>query len=256
MTVPEFSGKVAIVTGAARGLGAAFARSLAQRGAKVALFDLLEKEAKAVASDIVASGGEAEAYAVDVANQAAFRSAVDKVAERFGGIDILINNAGLGTTEDTKGKSWLDWPQSALEKVFAVNMGGTFYGCQAVVPHMRKRGRGKIVNVSSATYWSPIAEAAHYVAAKGGVIGLTRALAKGLGKDAITVNVLVPGLTRTEHMNEHYPEAVFTQFRQSRSIQRDAAPADLVGAMIYLSSPASDFVTGQAFVVDGGHIFD
>lgn len=254
--MPEFSGKVAIVTGAARGLGAEFARALAQRGAAVAVFDVLEQDVKAVAADIVAKGGTAEAFAVDVGSQTAYRAAVDTVAQKFGGIDILINNAGLGTTEDTRGKSWLEWPQSALEKVFAVNMGGTFYGCQAVVPHMRKRGRGKIVNVSSATYWSPIADAAHYVAAKGGVIGLTRALAKGLGKVSITVNALVPGLTRTEIMNQHYPEEVFAQFRQSRSIQRDAAPADLVGTMIYLSSPASDFVTGQAFVVDGGHIFD
>ena len=128
----------------------------------------------------------------------------------------------------------------------AVNMRGCFFGAQAVAPHMMERGWGRIINTSSATFWSPVAEAVHYVAAKGGVIGLTRALSKGLGNHGVTVNTLVPGLTRTEQMDGMYPPEVFEQFARMRSIQRDAVPQDLVGTVLYLCSTASDFVTGQA----------
>ena len=133
-----------------------------------------------------------------------------------------------------------------------MNMRGCFFGAQAVAPHMMERGWGRIINVSSATFWSPVAEAVHYVAAKGGVIGLTRALAKGLGNHGVTVNTLVPGLTRTEQMEGMYPPEVFEQYARMRSIQRDAVPRDIVGTALYLCSTASDFVTGQAFIVDGG----
>jgi NAD(P)-dependent dehydrogenase (short-subunit alcohol dehydrogenase family) len=254
--VHDFSEKVAVVTGAARGLGAAYARALAEKGAGIAVLDILADEADAVAADINAKGGRALAVATDVSDGNSFRAAIAATTQALGPVDILINNAGLGTTEQTQGVPWYDWPVEAWDKVVAVNMRGCFLGAQAVAPTMMEKGWGRIVNVSSATFWSPVVEAAHYVAAKGGVIGLTRALAAGLGEHGVTVNTLVPGLTRTEQMEQMYPAQVFEHYRQLRAIPRDAVPQDLVGAVLYLCSPASDFVTGQAFIVDGGHILD
>ena len=252
----EFSKRVAVVTGAARGLGAAYARALAERGAAVSVLDVLADQAECVAEDIVSKGGRALAVETDVSDRDAFGAAVDATIREFGQVDILINNAGFGTTDQTHGLPWYEWPAEAWDRVVAVNMRGCFFGAQAVAPHMMERGWGRIINVSSATFWSPVAEAVHYVAAKGGVIGLTRALAKGLGNHGVTVNTLVPGLTRTGQMDGMYPPEVFEQYARMRSIQRDAFPQDIVGTALYLCSTASDFVTGQAFIVDGGHIFD
>ena len=254
--VDEFSRRVAVVTGAARGLGAAYARALAERGAAVSLLDVLADQAHGVAEEIVSKGGRALAVETDVSDRNAFGAAVDATIREFGQVDILINNAGFGTTDQTHGLPWYEWPGEAWDRVVAVNMRGCFFGAQAVAPHMMERGWGRIINVSSATFWSPVAEAVHYVAAKGGVIGLTRALAKGLGNHGVTVNTLVPGLTRTGQMDGMYPPEVFEQYARMRSIQRDAFPQDIVGTALYLCSTASDFVTGQAFIVDGGHIFD
>ncbi len=252
----DFSDKVAIVTGAARGLGAAFATGLAEHGAAVALVDRLADQAQDKAAKIKEQGGTAIAVEADVSSRESFGNAVDEAVKVFGRADILINNAGFGTTEATHGVPWYDWPGDAFDAVVAVNLRGCFFGAQAVAPHMMKQGWGRIINVSSATFWSPVAEAVHYVAAKGGIIGFTRALAKGMGQHGVTVNSLVPGLTKTEHMVEMYPPEAFEHFKALRAIPRDAMPQDLVGTVLYLCSPASDFVTGQAFIVDGGHIFD
>ncbi len=244
------------ITGAARGLGAAYARALAERGASVALLDVLAEQAQSVAEEITRQGGRAVALDTDVSDQTSVRAAINAAGGALGPVDILINNAGLGTTDETKGVPWYDWPVDAWDRVIAVNMRGCFLCAQAVAPTMMERGWGRIVNVSSATFWSPVVEAAHYVAAKGGIVGLTRALATGLGQHGVTVNTLVPGLTRTEQMEQMYPAQVFEHYRKLRAIPRDAVPQDLVGAVLYLCSPASDFVTGQAFIVDGGHILD
>ncbi len=252
----DFSNRVAIVTGGARGLGAAFANGLAERGAAVALLDVLGDQAQETAAKIFEQGGTALALEADVSDRESFGDAVAAAIKEFGHVDILINNAGFGTTEETHGVPWYEWSGDAFDQVVAVNMRGCFFGAQAVASHMMERGWGRIVNVSSATFWSPIAEAVHYVAAKGGTIGLTRALAKGFGRHGVTVNSLVPGLTKTEQSAGMYPPEVFEIYKNMRSIPRDAVPRDLVGTVVYLCSPASDFVTGQAFIVDGGHIFD
>lgn len=170
--VDEFSKRVAVVTGAARGLGAAYARALAEQGAAVSVLDVLADQAEGMAEDIVSRGGRALAMETDVADRNAFGAAVDATIREFGQVDILINNAGFGTTDQTHGLLWYEWPGEAWDKVVAVNMRGCFFGAQAVAPHMMERGWGRIINVSSATFWSPVAEAVHYVAAKGGVIGL------------------------------------------------------------------------------------
>lgn len=252
----DLSGKVTIVTGAARGLGAAYARALGGKGAAVTVADVLAEEAGEVANEILSNGGRAIAVETDVSDQDSFRAAVAATKEQFGSVDILINNAAIGTTPQTKDAPWHEWPVEAWDKVMAVNMRGSFLGAQAVAPGMIEKGWGRIVNVSSASFWSPMIEAAHYVASKGGVLGLTRALAAGLGQHGVTVNALVPGLTRTENVEQIYPPEVFERFRAMRAIPRDAAPDDLVGAVLYLCSPASDFVTGQTFIVDGGHVYD
>jgi NAD(P)-dependent dehydrogenase (short-subunit alcohol dehydrogenase family) len=251
-----FGGKVAIVTGAARGIGTAFARALAERGAFVALIDLRSEEAGAVAESITARGGRAIALSADVADKAALAAAFEGIVRRAGRLDILINNVGIGTSAETASTPWWEWSPDAFERVLKVNLGGSFYGAQLAAPIMMGQGWGRIVNIGSATVWAPMAEASHYIASKAGLLGLTRALAAGLGNQGVTVNTLVPGLTRTEQADSLFPAAVFEAYRAMRSIPRDAHPQDLVGTMLYLCSPASDFITGQTFIVDGGHIFD
>ena len=178
------------------------------------------------------------------------------VNRAFGPVDILINNAGFGTTPETAGLAWHEWPEDAWDAVLDCNLKGAFLACQAVAPAMMDQGWGRIINVSSDTVWHPLPDGAAYIASKAGLIGLTRSLATGLGDHGVTVNTLVPGLTRTEHMADLYPDEQFEAFAQLRSLPRVEVAEDLVGTVLFLSSDASAFVTGQAFVVDGGHVFD
>lgn len=249
-------GKTALVTGAGRGLGAAFASGLAEQGVSVGVLDIDQENAASTADSIKEKGGRAIALHADVSDRQAVQSAVAACADALGTVDILINNAGFGTTPETAGLAWYDWPEDAWDAVIDCNLKGAFLMAQVVVPSMMEKGWGRIVNVSSATVWHPLANGAAYISSKAGLIGLTRSLAVGLGDHGITVNTLVPGLTKTEHMADLYPDEQFEAFAQLRAIPRVAMPDDLVGTALFLSSDASAFVTGQAFVVDGGHVFD
>lgn len=250
--MPILTDKVAIVTGAAQGLGAAYARALAAEEAKVAIFDLQLEKAERTTTDLPG----AIALEVDVSDREAVRRAVQQVKERLGRVDILINNAAFVSTPASRTKPWFELPQEDWERVVDVNLGGCFYGCAAVAPIMIAQRSGKIINISSSTFWSPPPQLAHYVATKAGIIGLTRALARELGRHGVTVNAVAPGLTRTEHTTSVYGAEHFDRAAAARALPRIEDPQDVVGTVLYLCSPASNFVTGQTILVDGGQNFD
>ncbi|HLB49428.1 MAG TPA: SDR family oxidoreductase [Anaerolineales bacterium] len=240
---------MAIVTGAARGLGRAFCLGLAKEGAVVSAADLDLAGAQETAEQIVAGGGQAIAVSVDVSDEAATQRMAAQTAERWGRIDILINNAAIYAGLERKmfdAISPAEW-----DRVMAVNLKGPWLCARAVFPWMKAQKSGKIINVASAVFFSGSALWAHYVASKGGVIGLTRALAKEVGDYGITINAIAPGFTLTEASQSLIPNA--ERYGVDRgAIKRAEQAEDLVGVAVFLASPASDFITGQTIVVDGG----
>jgi len=243
-------GKVAIVTGGAQGLGEAFATRLIEEGAKVVLADILD--ARRVQKKIEAQGGEALALCTDVADQESVEEMVKNTVERFGRIDILVNNAavcaGLGT------KAFFDIPLEEWHAVMRVNLKGTFLCCKSVYPHMKKQAKGKIINLASGTVFKGNPYALHYVTSKGGIVARTRALARELGDYGICVNAIAPGYTLSEGLMENpmMDDTAYQAMLQSRCFKRDALPNDLTGTVVFLASSDSDFISGQTIVVDGG----
>ncbi len=245
----RLDGKTAIITGAERGLGAAYARALAIEGAAVTAADIVDTRATVEA--ITAAGGRAIGVSCDVTEPAQIAAMVEATIEAFGGIDILINNAAR--VVDFDHGSFLDIDEAEWDSVMRVNTRGAFSCVKAVAPIMRKAGHGKIVNISSGTVFKGTPWMLHYVSSKGAVVAFTRALARELGDDGICVNALAPGLTMSEAIEA---SDQFTDNKQAnlaaRAIKRDEQPEDLIGAMLFLCSSDSDFVTGQTLVVDGG----
>lgn len=244
--------KVVIVTGAAQGIGAAYAERLANEGACVVAADILE--CTSVCARIEAAGGTALPAKVDVSNKDSCAALAARTVEAYGRIDVLLSNAAMFASIQRKVVAELtvdEW-----DKVMAVNVRGPFLMAQAVLPSMRAQGRGKIVNISSATVFSGTPGMLHYVTSKAAVVGLTRSLAREIGKDNIQVNSLAPGLTMSDGLLAQ--EDVIAPYSKialsSRSIQRDQLPEDLLGAMLFLCSSDSDFTTGQTLVVDGGYV--
>ena len=233
-------GKVAIVTGGAQGIGAAIASGLEAAGAEVVVADLEPPE-----------GG----IRADVSSEDDVSRMVGEALERNGRIDIFVNNAGLYASLEMR--AFTEIPLEEWNRVMEVNVASMFLTCRAVVPVMREQGGGKIVNISSGTPFRGVPFLLHYVTSKGAIVALTRALAKELGKDSIHVNCVAPGFTMSEGVKSH-PEVV-EKLRDvsvaARTIQRDQVPEDVVGAVVFLCSPAADFVTGQTMVIDGGQYF-
>ena len=250
--IVEISGKTAIVTGGARGLGAAYARALAASGAHVAIADVLEAEGEALARDI---GAQKKARAIfvrtDVTKQAETVRLAEQTTQVFGAIDILVNNAAIYADLGSK-KPFDQISEAEWDRVMAVNIKGIWQCVKAVVPFMQKQGRGKIINISSSSVYAGTPGLAHYVASKAAVIGLTRALARELGEHNICVNAIAPGLVPNEASMRLNPSEYFEGARSRRAINRLMAPEDLIGTVVFLASSDSDFVTGQTFVVDGG----
>ena len=240
--------KVAIVTGAALGIGAYYARGLAAEGAKVAIIDL--EPADKIVAEIKQAGGTAMSMVGDVSDKATVDKFTGAVARAYGGIHILINNASLarmGRLSVTE-LSTEEW-----DRYFAVNVRGMFLCVQAVVPIMKRQNYGKIVNITSGTVWSGPPMMLHYVSTKGAILGMTRALATEFGKDGIRVNAIAPGLTSTEYIGGRNDYVDYRQaMANTRAIKREEMPEDLVGTCLFFASPDSDFVTGQCLVVDGG----
>jgi len=244
--------RVAIVTGAAQGIGRAYAIGLAEEGAKVVAADILSS-AKTVKA-IHAKGGVAIDVCTDVSEEKSVRMLVDRTFAEFGRIDILVNNAAIFVAVYPL-RDFTEVTVETWDKVMAVNVRGTFLCCRAVAPIMRKQKYGRIINISSSVFWRGIPGFLHYSASKAAIIGMTRALAHELGQDGITVNSIAPGYTQSEGVIRVQEEGIGQdphQVAAAQAIPRPQVPEDLVGTLVFLSSDASAFVTGQTIVVDGG----
>jgi NAD(P)-dependent dehydrogenase (short-subunit alcohol dehydrogenase family) len=238
--MPPLDGKVALVTGGAHGIGKAIADGLEAAGATVVVADLDPPD-----------GG----IRADVSSEADVETMVAETVGRHGGLDILVNNAGLYASLPMRPFDQI--PLDEWRQVMDVNVASMFLTCRAAVPVMRKRGGGKIVNISSGTPFRGVPFLLHYVTSKGAIVAFTRALAKELGKDSIHVNCVAPGFTMSDGVKAN-PEVV-EKLRDvsvaARAIQRDQVPEDVVAAVVFFCSPGADFVTGQTMVIDGGQYF-
>ena len=250
----NLAGKVAVVTGAAQGLGAEFAVALAKAGAIVVLGDVASTDATCEA--ICTAGGRAMSGSLDVTSPTSVAALIDTAVTAFDRIDILVNNAAisgsiqLGPFTDITSTDW--------DRVMAVNVRGTFECIKAVTPVMKAKNYGKIINLSSGTATKGTPGQLHYVASKGAVISMTRAAARELGEFGICVNALAPGLTMSDAMrsNPSWSSTAIANNIASRALKSEAVPADLIGALLFLASSASDFVTGQTLAVDGGSVMN
>jgi NAD(P)-dependent dehydrogenase (short-subunit alcohol dehydrogenase family) len=242
-------GKVAIVTGASQGIGRSIAEGLAADGARIVVADLKGAE------EAAASFPDGVGLTVDVSSEADVDRMAAETVERCGGIDILVNNAGLYASLAMRPFEQI--PVDEWRQVMDVNVMSMFLTCRAVVPRMRERGGGRIVNISSGTPFRGVPFLLHYVTSKGAIVALTRALAKELGGDEVLVNCVAPGFTMSAGVEDH-PEVV-EKLRDvsvsSRTLRRDQVPEDVVGAVVFLCGPGSTFVTGQTMVIDGGQYF-
>jgi NAD(P)-dependent dehydrogenase (short-subunit alcohol dehydrogenase family) len=245
----SLDGKVALVTGAAQGIGRALADGLAADGARIVVADLRGAEEAAGSFE----GGLG--LTADVSSEEDVRRLVEATVAECGGIDVLVNNAGLYASLEMRPFDQI--PLEEWRQVMDVNVASMFLMAREVVPVMRARGGGRIVNISSGTPFRGVPFLLHYVTSKGAIVAFTRALAKELGKDGILVNCVAPGFTMSAGVEAH-PE-VIEKLRDvsigARTIQRDQLPEDVVGAVVYLCGPGSAFVTGQTIVIDGGQYF-
>ena len=248
----RLAGKVAIVTGGGHGIGKAYALGLAGEGAKLVVAEIDAIAAEAVAADLKRRGFEAIAVRTDVADPASVAAMVERALGAFGRIDILVNNAAIFATVPMSRSPFDEIAIEEWDRMMAVNLRGTWLASRAVVPHMRARGNGKIINISSGTALKGSASRIHYVTSKAGVLGFTRTLARELGQHGICVNCVAPGST----LSEENPSEGIVRMRAAaageRAIQRTQKPEDLVGAIVFFASSESDFITGQTLVVDGG----
>ena len=240
--------RVAIVTGAARGLGKAFCGALAKEGAKIVAVDIADLDD--TVKEIESLEGEAKAIRADVSSEKDTKQLAEDTFKSFGKIDILVNNAAIifGLLR----KPFYDIDPGSWDKVMAVNIKGPWLCTKAVFPYMKEQKKGKIINLCSETFFTGSHGFVHYVASKGGVVGLTRSLAVELGPHNININAIAPGFTDTEASRSI---ADVTKYDVGRTpLNRLQQPEDLLGALIFLASDDSDFITGQVLLVDGGRV--
>ena len=242
---------VAIVTGAAKGLGRAYALALASDGWSVVAADVLETSA--VVSQIEQAGGKALAVSADVADEGAVDGLATATLERFGRIDALVNNAAIFTSIEKK--PFDELTVAEWDRMFEVNVRGTWLCCRAVAPAMKQAGAGRIVNVSSMTVPSGIPHFLHYVSSKAAIVGLTRALARELGEWGICVNAVAPDYVPHDADYAGRQPDMADAIARQRAFQRDMTADDLVGTLLHLVGPGSAFVTGQTLYVNGGRLF-
>jgi len=252
-TLFDVAGRVVIVTGGGRGIGRVYCEHFAQAGMQVVVADIYAEEAQKVVHRIAEKGGKAIAVRTDISQEKDTQAMAEAAARAFGGIDALVNNASMMSALPRR--PWDQIPLEEWDRVMAVDLRGLFLCCRATVPFLKKRGKGKIVNLSSGRVLEGTPNRLHYTTAKAGVIGFTRALARELGPDKINVNVVLPGLTLSDtQVASSQASYLSSNDVKSRALGRAQYPEDLVGTVLYLLSDASDYVTGQSFNVDGGKV--
>lgn len=243
--------KVAIVTGAAQGIGAVYAKALAAEGANVVVTDILD--CAIVATEIKDSnqGLDVLAFNTNVSDEKSTEIMISQTVDHFGRVDILVNNAAIfgtivpGPFENISVEEW--------DRLMAVNVKGPWLCTKAVSPIMRKQGSGKIINIASGTLFKGAPNLLHYVSSKGAILAMTRSMSRELGGDGICVNTIAPGLTMSESvLNSEQQMAYRDANAATRALKRYQTPDDLIGALVFLASEDSDFITGQCLVVDGG----
>jgi NAD(P)-dependent dehydrogenase (short-subunit alcohol dehydrogenase family) len=240
---PRLNGKLAIVTGAAGGIGCALVQRFIAEGARVVAADIDVSRAQPATDNF-------RAERLDVTSEDSCRSMVAAVERSWGAIDILVNNAGVYPAAPIEEISYAEW-----RRIVAINLDGVFLMSRAVVPAMKRKRWGRIVSMSSGTVFMGTARYTHYAAAKAGVIGFTRSLASELGEFGITVNAVSPGLTLTETVRRAVSPELLEQRLRERPLKRHQYAADVVGAVLFLTSDDAEFVTGQTINVDGGVAF-
>jgi len=243
----NFEGKTVLITGAAQGIGRQIAFDFAKQKAGVVLFDISEKALQDTQKDI-AQLTESAYYLVDVTNSQEIEGAINKIIDKFSKIDIVVNNAGITRDNLALRLSENDW-----DKVLAVNLKSAFLCSKACAKYMVKQRQGKIINISSIIGIVGNAGQANYAASKAGLIGLTKSLAKELGLRGICVNAVAPGYIQTR-MTEALPEKIKEEMLKLIPLRRLGTPFDVSQAVLFLASPAADYITGQVVVVDGGMI--
>ncbi len=251
----RLDGRVAILTGGAKGIGLHYARALAAEGARLMIADIAD--GTAIAEELASEHGanSVASAVVDVSDEASVKTLVAQTMERFGKIDVLINNAALFAPLQEQSCTEID--AALWDRVMAINLRGPFLMVKHVTPHMRAQGYGKIINIGSGTAFRGIPWMLHYVTSKGGITAMTRALSRELGEHGIRVNTLAPGFTISDTVVAENPGHVETSRARavaSRALKRDEQPQDLLGALVFLASADSDFVTGQTLAVDGGNV--
>jgi NAD(P)-dependent dehydrogenase (short-subunit alcohol dehydrogenase family) len=250
----RLQGKIAIVTGGAVGIGRHYSQALVDAGARVMIADIAD--GKEVADEIAAKSGANSVASgkFDVSDEAQVKKLVAQTIERFGQIDVLVNNAALYAKLQPVKATEID--AALWDQVMAVNVRGPFLMVKHVAPHMQARKSGKIINIASGTAYKGIPHMLHYVTSKGAMVSFTRALSRELGADGISVNTLAPGLVLSDTgiENTAHHDEMRAPVRNSRAFKRDIFPDDLLGALVFLASTDSDFITGQTLAVDGGSI--
>ena len=250
----QLKDKVTIITGAAHGIGKAYARRFAEEGAHVVIADIDAQGGEATAKALLDTGGSAWARATDVTNFSNVERLMRETVAKFGKIDVLLNNAAIyvtqklwkGPVEELTLKEW--------DRVIEVNLKGVILCSKAVIPIMKRQKSGKIINIASGTFFSGSGNMPHYTTAKGGVVALTRVMARQLGEFGINVNCMTPGSTMSEENITDEVRARRQEGVDKRAFKRVETPADIVGTALFLASSDSDFVTGQLLVVEGGGI--
>jgi 3-oxoacyl-[acyl-carrier protein] reductase len=253
-TGPKLKDRVAIITGGAQGIGRSFSLGMADEGARIVVSDINLDAAKATARDIEKRGGEALAIKTDVSVPGDTLEMARATVERFGRIDILVNNAAIFARVKVTTAPFYEIDLDEWDRVIDVNLKGPFLCARAVFPYMKEQKSGKIINLSSGTFFKGADVFVHYVASKGGVIALTRSLARALGKYNINVNSIAPGRTFSEDPDNESARKASEALASMRLIKRVEYPEDLVGTAIFLASSDSDFITGQTIAVDGGEV--
>jgi 3-oxoacyl-[acyl-carrier protein] reductase len=242
--------KTIIVTGGAKGIGRAYVEAFAEGRARVAIADIDQEAAERLASELQQKGHQVLAVKTDVSDFKSCQSLAGEVWKEWQGIHALVNNAAIYST--LMRKSFMEISQDEWNQVMAVNLRGMLFCCQAVFPYMKEQKYGKIINISSTTIFKGSPLFLHYVTSKAGVVGFTRALAREVGEEGIMVNAITPGLTDSGENAKVTPAERFKKAIADRCLKRPEYPRDLTGAVLFLASMHSDFITGQIINVDGG----